>query len=116
MTKTQAFGTVNSIIEIIQISKADQAKDIAFQLRNEVENLFCVLLADLGGRPSLTIMISEELIKKHDLNASSLVRDWAKEIKGGGGGQPFFAQAGGTDPNGLTKIKTLANNFVKDLG
>ena len=103
---------VNSIVEIIQVSNAGQAKDLAFQLKEEIENLFCVLLADIDGNPSISIMVSDNLVKDKSYNAGALIREWAKEVKGGGGGQPFFAQAGGADVSGLPKVKELAINFV----
>ena len=103
---------VNSIVEIIQVSNAGQAKDLAFQLKEEIENLFCVLLADIDGKPSISIMVSDNLVKDKGYNAGALIREWAKEVKGGGGGQPFFAQAGGVDVSGLPKVKELAINFV----
>ena len=103
---------VNSIVEIIKVGNAGQAKDLAFQLKEEVENLFCVLLADIEGKPSISIMISDNLVKDKGFNAGQLIRDWAKEVKGGGGGQPFFAQAGGADPSGLPKVKELAIQLV----
>ena len=103
---------VNSIIEIIKVSTAAQAKDLAFQLKEEIEDLFCVLLADIDGKPSISIMVSDSLVKEKGYNAGALIREWAKEVKGGGGGQPFFAQAGGADVSGLKKVKELAINFV----
>lgn len=103
---------VNSIIEIIKVSNAAQAKDLAFQLKEEIENLFCVLLADIDGKPSISIMVSDNLVKDKGYNAGALIREWAKEVKGGGGGQPFFAQAGGADVSGLPKVKELADAFV----
>jgi len=103
---------INSIIQIIQVSNAGHAKDLAFQLKEEVENLFCVLLADIEGKPSISIMISDSLIREKGYNAGNLIRDWAKEVRGGGGGQPFFAQAGGADVSGLPKVKILAEAFI----
>ncbi|MFT4876546.1 MAG: alanyl-tRNA synthetase [Bacteroidia bacterium] len=108
----QTVNGVNSIVEIIQVSNAGQAKDLAFQLKEEIENLFCVLLADVDGKPSISIIISDNLVKEKGYNAGALIREWAKEVKGGGGGQPFFAQAGGADVSGLPKVKELAINFV----
>ena len=108
----QMVNGVNSIVEIIQVGNAGQAKDLAFQLKEEIENLFCVLLADVDGKPSISIIISDNLVKEKGYNAGALIREWAKEVKGGGGGQPFFAQAGGADVSGLPKVKELAINFV----
>lgn len=103
---------VNAIVEIIPINDAAQAKDLCFQFKEELDNLFCVLLADIGGKPSISIMISDSLVQEKGWNAGQLIREWAKEVKGGGGGQPFFAQAGGADVSGLSKVKELAEAFV----
>jgi alanyl-tRNA synthetase len=108
----QTINGVNSIVEIIQVGNTGQAKDLAFQLKEEIENLFCVLLAEVDGKPSISIIISDNLVKDKGFNAGALIREWAKEVKGGGGGQPFFAQAGGADVSGLPKVKELAINFV----
>ena len=110
----KSYGEVSAIIETISVSNAGQAKDLAFQLKNEIENLFLVLLADIGGKPSLSIMISDSLVKDKGFNAGQLIREWAREVKGGGGGQPFFAQAGGSDVSGLPKVKELAETFIQN--
>lgn len=57
-------------------------------------------------------MISDNLVKDKGWNAGQLIREWAKEVKGGGGGQPFFAQAGGADVKGLPNVLELAKAFV----
>jgi len=92
---------VNIIAKKIEISSPDAIKDLAYQLKNEVENLFLVLGSTSEGKAMLTIMVDEKLIESHKLNASNIVREAAKEIQGGGGGQPFYATAGGKNPAGL---------------
>jgi alanyl-tRNA synthetase len=92
---------VNIIAKKIEISNPEAIKDLAFQLKNEVENLFLVLGSISEGKALLTIMVDEKLIESHKLNASNIVREAAKEIQGGGGGQPFYATAGGKNPAGL---------------
>lgn len=80
---------------------AETVKNIAFQLRGEVpENLFFVAGTMENGKPLLTVMISDNLVIG-GLNAGKLVREAAKLIQGGGGGQPHFATAGGKNPDGL---------------
>ena len=80
---------------------ADIAKDIAFQIRGEyTEKSVFVGATDAGNKPMLTVMISDDLVKG-GLNASQLIRDAAKHIQGGGGGQPHFATAGGKNTEGL---------------
>jgi alanyl-tRNA synthetase len=103
---------INVILEKVEVSNAGQLKDLAFQLKNEVDNLFLVLAAKAGGKPNITIMISDDLIQQKGWKAGDLVRSWAKHIKGGGGGQPFFAQAGGKDLSGLDAVIKEAKEFL----
>jgi alanyl-tRNA synthetase (EC 6.1.1.7) len=103
---------VNFITEPLTVGSAADLKDIAFQLKGEVENLVFITGADLGGKANLTIMFSDNLVKEYDLHAGNIVREAAKEIKGGGGGQPFFASAGGKDPKGLEQAIEKAKKMV----
>ncbi|MBP7170519.1 MAG: alanine--tRNA ligase, partial [Bacteroidales bacterium] len=104
---------INLICERISIGNADAIKDLAFQLKNEVPNLFLVLGTEADGKALLTIMINETLVEKHGLNAAAIVKEAAKEIQGGGGGQPFFATAGGKNPDGLDKAIVKAKEAIK---
>ncbi len=101
------------LIKLASPIPAEHIKDIAFQLRGEIpENLFFVATSDYGHKPSLTIMISDNLVAD-GLNAGKMIREAAKLIQGGGGGQAHFATAGGKNTDGLTqaldKILELAN-------
>jgi alanyl-tRNA synthetase len=94
------FNGVKVVKAIIPMS-ADVVKDIAFQLKGEIPaNLFVVIGSVDNNKPMLTVMISEDLVKAGQ-NAGKLVREAAKLIQGGGGGQPHFATAGGKNPDGL---------------
>ncbi len=95
---------INILIQKISIPSADALKNLSFELKNEVENLFAVLAADIEGKPQIAVTISQELVDEKGLNAGKIVKDLAKNIKGGGGGQPFFATAGGKDLSGLDKV------------
>lgn len=99
---------INVIAQIIPLNNAQLVKDLAFQLRNEIDNLFLVLGADFEGKPNLSVMISDNLVKERGLNAGAIVREAAKAMQGGGGGQPFYATAGGKDINGLQKAIDIA--------
>jgi alanyl-tRNA synthetase len=103
---------VNFITEPIVTQNASDLKDIAFQLKGEVDNLVFITGADLGDKANLTIMFSDNLVEEYDLNAGDIVREAAKEIKGGGGGQAFFASAGGKDPKGLEQAIDKAKKMV----
>lgn len=82
---------------------ADVVKDIAFQIHGQfTEHSVFVGITDNENKPMLTLMISKDLVEK-GMNASQIVRDAAKHIQGGGGGQPHFATAGGKNINGLDK-------------
>ena len=90
------------------------AKDLVFKLREAVpEKLVCIIGAESQGRPSLNIMFSEDIVKT-GLNAGKLVREAAKLIKGGGGGQPHFAQAGGKDASGLKEACDKVIELIKE--
>ena len=79
------------------------AKDLAFKIRAAVEgSLLCVLGTKYQDKPQLSIMMSDDMVSDHGLNAGQLVREAAKLIQGGGGGQPHFAQAGGKNADGLS--------------
>jgi alanyl-tRNA synthetase len=76
-------------------------KDVLFQLKGEIENLFAVIGGENDGKCTLSVIIDEALVKSKDLHAGNMIRSAAKHIQGGGGGQPFFATAGGKNPDGL---------------
>jgi alanyl-tRNA synthetase len=103
---------VNIIAEKVDVDNAGMLKDLAFQLKGEADNLFLVLGAEINGKPNLTVMISENLVEEKELNAGQIVREAGKEIKGGGGGQPFYATAGGKDPSGIPAAIEKALSFL----
>jgi alanyl-tRNA synthetase len=92
---------INLIAEKIDAESADMVRDLSFQLKNQVENLYLVIGAIFGDKANLTIMISDNLVKNRKLDAGKIVQEAAKEIGGGGGGQPFFATAGGKNLKGI---------------
>ena len=93
---------------------ANAAKDLVFKVREQhPESLLCVVGTVFDGKPLLNVMLSDDMVKDHGLNAGQLVREAAKLMQGGGGGQPHFASAGGKNPDGLTaaidKVIELSN-------
>jgi len=76
-------------------------KDILFQLKGEVDNFFGVIGGNEGDKCTISIIASDSVIASKGINAGNLVREVSKHIQGGGGGQPFFATAGGKNPSGL---------------
>ena len=99
------------ISQVVNMSPA-KAKDLAFQLKGECPNLILVLGGVFNGKPYLTVMINENLVKEYDLHAGQIVKDAAQEMKGGGGGQPFFATAGGSNPDGVEKAIARAEKLI----
>jgi len=92
----------------------DAAKDLVFKVRELCpENLVCVVGSVFNEKPMLNVMLSDDMVKDHGLNAGLLVREAAKLMQGGGGGQPHFASAGGKNPDGLSaaidKVIELCN-------
>lgn len=87
-------------------------KDLAFNLGSGYDNLFLVFAAENEGKAMLTCYISKELVNERDLNAGKVVRELGKLIQGGGGGQPFFATAGGKNPSGIPEVLEKAKDFI----
>ena len=94
------------LVERVDVPNADALKQLAYDLKAKVDNLALVLGADINGKPQLAVMLPDSLIQPHErggrnMNAGQVVKELAKNIKGGGGGQPFFATAGGSELSGL---------------
>jgi alanyl-tRNA synthetase len=87
-------------------------KNLASQLDNELENAVIVFGAEINGKPQVLVNISKSLVQSKGLHAGNIVRELAKEIGGGGGGQPFFATAGGSDLSGLDRAVAKAKELV----
>lgn len=104
---------VNLIAETFS-GNASEAKDIAFQLKGEIENLVCILGGEAKGKPHLSILISDSIVNNFDVHAGNIVKIAASEIRGGGGGQAFFASAGGSDVSGLELAISKAKNLIID--
>ena len=102
------------IVSAVLPLPAETVKNLAFQLKGEMgSNLFVAIGSAYEGKPMLTVMLGEDLVKA-GMNAGAMVREAAKMIQGGGGGQPHFATAGGKNPDGLNaavdKLMELAGN------
>ncbi|HAF27510.1 MAG TPA: alanine--tRNA ligase [Bacteroidales bacterium] len=96
----------------IGLNSVSAIKDIAFQLKNEIDKLVLVLGAEIEGKANLSVMISESLVNEKGWNASQIIREVAKEIQGGGGGQAFYATAGGKNPQGLNAAIEKVKEFI----
>lgn len=107
----EVVNGINFISTYIKL-EGSAVKDLAYQLKSKIDNLLVVIGSEYEEKALLTILISDNLVKERNLNAGSMVRELAKEIEGGGGGQPFFATAGGKKPSGLPKALENARKLV----
>ena len=97
----ETVNGVHVVKDVLPIDPAS-AKDIVFKVREALpEKLVCVLGSVYENRPLLSIMLSDDMVKDYDLNAGKIIREAAKLIQGGGGGQPHYAQAGGKNADGI---------------
>jgi alanyl-tRNA synthetase len=101
LSKIKSVNGINFICELVVFDSAEELKNMLFEIRNQTENCVCIIGAEVKGKPSISVIISDNLIKDKNLNAGTMIKDLAKEINGGGGGQPFYAQAGGSKLEGL---------------
>ncbi len=98
----QDVNGVKVVKAVLPVDPAS-AKDIVFKVREQIpENLVCVLGSHHDNHPLLSVMFSDDMVKSHGLNAGKIIREAAKLIQGGGGGQPHYAQAGGKNADGLS--------------
>jgi alanyl-tRNA synthetase len=100
------------LIAAVTLPNADSLKKLVYELKNEVSKACIVLAATIGDTPQVAVFIDESLLEETGLHAGNLVRELAKEIQGGGGGQPFFATAGGKDLNGLPQVVAKAKSIL----
>ncbi len=92
---------------------ANTLKNVAFDLSNKIDNLFFIAGSSINNKALLTVYISKNLVEEKDLNAGTIVRELGKYIQGGGGGQAFFATAGGKNPEGIKDALNKAKNYIK---
>ena len=100
-TKISAENGIQFLGEIVDLD-SDSVKDILFQLKSETDNFVGIIGNKDGAKCTLSLIISENLVKDKGWDASKLIRSAAQHIQGGGGGQNFFATAGGKLPSGLS--------------
>ena len=123
--KTMAGDLINSaelvhgnikVVTLRGIHAPEVAKGIAFAVRqlSPDNTVFLAATSDIAGKPLLTVMVTDDLVKSVGFNASTIVREAAKAIKGGGGGQPGFAQAGGKSSEGLSSALETMLMSIKD--
>ena len=109
--QAQLINGVNFIAAYVDLPNAEAVKNLAFEVKALVPDLYLVLTTLIDDKPGITVMIAENIVSDQ-LNAAKIVRELGKEIKGGGGGQPFYATAGGKNAEGLPNVLIKAKEFL----
>jgi len=115
--QVQLKNEFEAIEDIYFLSKkldldSSTVKDLLFSFGKEITNAVAVIGIQDGPKAVVSLYISKSVAEKYDLHAGNLIREIAKEINGGGGGQPFFATAGGKNPNGLDNALKKAKELI----
>ncbi len=90
----------------------ESAKNLAYELTKSISDLYVVFASEVDGKAMLTVMLSESLVRDRKMNAGAIIRELAKEVQGGGGGQPHIATAGGKNPAGIPAALAKAKTFI----
>ncbi len=106
--KAEALNGMNVVSGVVSVPSMDALKKLCYDVKNEIKNLFMVVGTETEGKAMIAVMIDEEMVKTKNLNAGKIIKEISAEINGGGGGQPHFATAGGTNAAGLSKAIQLA--------
>ncbi|MES2454605.1 MAG: alanine--tRNA ligase [Bacteroidota bacterium] len=108
----KTINGINLIATHVDLPTAEAVKNLAYSVKDLVDELFLVFTTLIDDKPGITVMLSENLVKDKGLNASNIVRELAKDIQGGGGGQPFYATAGGKNKEGLGSVLLKAEALI----
>ncbi|MEX1382595.1 alanine--tRNA ligase [Lutibacter sp.] len=109
--EVELINGVNFLAKKLDLDQ-NSIKDLCFDLGNAIDNLFLLVGTESDGKAFLTCFISKNLVTEKDLNAGKVVRELGKLIQGGGGGQPFYATAGGRNPEGIEKALEKGKEFI----
>jgi len=110
----ESLNGVNFLARQVDID-TKAAKDLAFSMAEKSSSLFLLLINTAGDKTNLSLMLTQDLVKEKGLNAGAIIRELAKEIHGGGGGQPHFATAGGSNSRGVPAVLQKAREIVEGL-
>ena len=111
--KALKINTIRFASGEIETDSFDVLKKIAFQMRNSLESTVFVVGSKAGGKASILVIVSDNLVKERNINAVAIIKEIATEINGDGGGQPFLATAGGKNPDGIQRAIAKATEFLK---
>lgn len=109
--KAENINGINFIATQVDLPNAEAVKNLSFEVKALVPDLYLVFTTLIDEKPGITVMISENIVSEN-LNAAKIVRELGKEIQGGGGGQPFYATAGGKNIAGMASVLEKAKDFI----
>jgi alanyl-tRNA synthetase len=112
ISQMQNINGVNFIAEKLDFD-IETIRKLSQVITQSLDDVFLVFATVNNGKPLISVTVSKNLVETRGMNAGNIVRELAKEIKGGGGGQPFFATAGGKDASGIPQVLTKAKDFIK---
>lgn len=112
--QVEDLGGLHFLGARVPLDDANAIKNLAFQLEKELPNTVIVLAAEVNGKPQITVIMQREVAEQHALNAGQMVRELGKLVRGGGGGQAFYATAGGSDSSGLDQVVPAAKAMVAE--
>ena len=115
LKETETKNNISLIVKEISVANANALKDIVFGVKNSLSSFIVVLAANVDGKANVCVAVSQDVIDDYKLTAQELIKLMAKEIAGGGGGQPFFATAGGKNPQGISAALQLIKNKISEL-
>ncbi|MFZ2430070.1 MAG: DHHA1 domain-containing protein, partial [Lutibacter sp.] len=112
INRAESMNGVNYLAVKLDLDQ-NSIKDLAFDLGNKIENLFLLVGTESDGKAFLTCFIAKNLVEEKQLDAGKAVRELGKLIEGGGGGQAYFATAGGKKPEGIEEALLKGKEFLK---
>ena len=112
ITSVQEVNGIKLLASRLPFEDTNVVKDLAYQLEKEIGEVVIVFGCEVKAKPQLMVTISKQLVEAKSLDAGKIIRELAKEIKGGGGGQAFFATAGGNDLGGLDRAINKAKEII----
>jgi alanyl-tRNA synthetase len=113
--KSVIINNIKYVSGQIETESADMLKNIAYQVRTSFENTVMVIGSENNGKANIMVMVTDDLVRKGKINAVEIIREISGEINGGGGGQPFFATAGGKNPKGIPLAIAKAAGLLKKI-
>jgi alanyl-tRNA synthetase len=116
LDRAEESGSIKFIAQEVSLTDGKAIKDLVFRLTSSRDNLVVLLSATSDGKVQLHLGVSKPLAEAGRIDASKLIRALSKHIKGGGGGQPFYASAGGSDPSGMPAAMSDARKSIAEAG